>query len=246
MKSPSTDIRVYFPGTVVDLAMRKWLDQPEPEPGWMAAQVNTLLDQAESDAKSTGDGVVRWRTPTDKQDTRAWCLELVTRLEPILLDLVIPYAYTPAHRFTTQLTVPYLDNSPQTVHLIGEMDLLVRTVEEPWRFRVWDLKGTADKNYWRKVTGQLLFYDLAVACMFGAYPEVSGLIQPMCEQQVLSFYFTAEHRMEALQQIVRYCQATWAGDVAPKDGTSGCDRCEVRHACVRYAAPAHGRVPWPA
>lgn len=245
-KSPAADIRVYFPGTVVDRAMRKWLEQDRQQPGELAAMTDQVLDAALDEARDTGDGVVRWRTLTDRAEVRDWCHELLTRLEPILFERVIPWDYSPALRFRTPLTVPYLDGSPQTVWLIGEMDLLCRTRQEPWHYAVWDLKGTADSNYWRKVTGQLLFYDLAVRCMFEIYPDASGLIQPMCEQPVLSFAFTPEHRAGCMQSIVRYCQSTWAGDVAPKDSTSGCDRCEVRHACARYAQPAGGRVAWPA
>jgi hypothetical protein len=244
-KSAVGDIRVYFHGTVVDRCMRNWLMQDKQKPGEMAAMVDHIMDVEETSARESGDGIVKWRSLGDRDHVRGWCKELVTRLEPILYELVIPLDYTPAMRFRTPLVIPHLDGSPQRIWLVGEFDLLTRTRDAAQDFYVWDLKGTADPNYWRKVVGQLLFYDLACYSMFSKYPVGGGLIQPMCERQVLPFTYAPEHRLQVLQSTVSYCHDVWKKDNRPKEGTSGCAYCEVRHACIRYRQPASGRQPWP-
>lgn len=245
-KGPAADIRVFFPGTVVDRCMRMWLNSDDPPAGGMSAILDTVLDTEETEAQRTGDGVVRWRHASDKDEVRVWCRDLLTRLEPILREEALPFDYEPALRFRVPVTIPYLDGSPQRIWLAGELDLLVRCGSSPdtYAYRVWDLKGTNNTGYWRKVVGQLLFYDLAMACKFGKYPEMSGLIQPMCADPVLRFVFTDQDRAELFSQLVRYCNDIWRRDFAPKADEAGCLYCEVRHACVKYPA-APGRVPWP-
>jgi len=243
MKSPVTDIRPYFRGTVVDRCMRDWLCAEDQEPGGMAAMVDEVLDREEESARESGDGVVRWKSPADRDESRAWCRELVTRLEPILRRCVLPFDYEPALRFSVPLRVPYLDDSPQRVWLRGEMDLLVRDSQA--RHAVWDLKATENTDYWRKCVGQLVFYDIVVRVMTGAHPVGCGLIQPMCPEQVLPFVFTQQQRSEVVQRILGYCRSVWRGEHRPKEGTAGCSFCEVRHACPRYAGQGRGRVAWP-
>lgn len=235
-RSKTPDIRVYFHGTVVDRCMRHWLESPDPQPGQMAAMVPDIINAEVETARDTGDGVIRWRSLDDRQHMTEWCIELVTRLEPILLERIIPLDYQPARRFRVPFTVPYLDGTPQQITLLGEMDLLTR--DKQGQFYIWDLKGTADNSYWKKVIAQLLFYDLAVGAEFGRFSVGGALIQPMCDERVLFFEFTAAHRAELAQHLINYCHDVWRGDHAPKAGTQGCDRCDVRHACVRYAVPS--------
>jgi hypothetical protein len=243
-----TDIRVYFPGTVVDRTMRWWLDQPSPEPGQMAARVAEIMGEEEVTAKETKDGIVRWKSPTDKQEVLETCIECVTRLEPILYQVAIPYDYEPALRFRVPMVIPYLDGMPQRIWLVGEIDLLTGKedpVEGRWH-EIWDLKMTKDNGYWRKSVGQLLFYDLAVRIMAGHYPMQSGLIQPMCTERKLTFLFTEEERRELLTHVMRYCSAVWSGSQRPNPSPGLCGRCDTRHACPIYAlAPGSHRAPWP-
>ncbi len=205
----------------------------------MAAQVDVLLDETEATAKETGDGVVKWRGPSDKAAVREFCHELVTRLEPILFKLCIPYDWHEAYRFSVPVTIPYLDGSPREILLVGEIDLLTR----PDKWAVWDLKGTKDDQYWRKVAGQLLFYEISWAAKTGEWPQVSGLIQPMCKEPVLTFNFTADHRREMMTRICGVAKDIWSGALVPKDDSAGCDRCPVRHACPKYkVAGGRGRA----
>jgi hypothetical protein len=232
-KSPVQDVRNFFHGNVVDLAMRRWLSQEEPEPGWMAAQVDAIFEESAQIAKDTGDGIVRWKSLTDKGETLDFCRELVGRLEPILLRYAIPFEWQPAVRFSVPIMVPYLDGSMREVLLIGEMDLMVRDCEG--RIAVWDLKATRDNNYYRKVLGQLAFYAIAVKVLKGQFPAMSGLIQPMCDTRVLPVTVNRDAVAQMAGRITKTAQDIWAGRLAPKADNAGCAYCPVKHACPKFS-----------
>jgi hypothetical protein len=224
---------------VVDLAMRRWLNQDQPEPGWMLAHVDALLDEAEEQAKATGDGVVKWKHPKDQAEVREFCRELVTRLEVILAERCLPFDWQEAVRFSVPVTIPDLASQPREILLVGEIDLLVR----PAGVGIWDLKGTKDDSYWRKVVGQLLFYEIAWVAKTGEWPEVSGLIQPMCKQPVLEFHFSDDERRQMMSRIVAAARDIWSGNMPPKESPEGCNYCPVQHACPKYkVAGGHGRT----
>jgi hypothetical protein len=231
-KNASSNIRGYFHGTVVDRVMRTWLEN-DPQPGEMPGMVEDILNAEELKAIADGDGVVRWKSATDRADTTKWCQELVRRLEPILYDKVIPFEYEVAKRYRVPVIVPFLDGSPREIFLAGEMDLLVR--DEHRQFRIWDLKGTADDSYWKKTMGQLIFYDVSTHAMFEQYAVESGLIQPMCKNQVLSFTFTEDDYANMWNMICRMATDIWQRDDTPKESNSGCSFCHVRHACSKFA-----------
>lgn len=232
-KSPYTDIRDFFPGNVVDLAMRRWLSQDRPEPGWMLAQVDAILDESEVIARETKDGIVRWRGEGDKDKVRAFCRTLVTRLEPILETYALPFEWHPAVRFSEPVLVSDLQGRPREIRIHGEMDLLVRDSEG--RFAVWDLKATENNQYYRKVQGQIAFYALAVRAMHGVFPVMTGLIQPMCTQRVLSVPVDDQAVREMAGRIEKVARDIWAGNLAPKAGNEGCSFCPVVHACPKFA-----------
>lgn len=242
-KSPVTDVRWYFHGNVVDQAMRQWLSLDHQEPGWMLSRVDSILDEEERKARETGDGIVKWRGPQDKKEVREFCRELVVRLENILLKYCIPYDWDPAVRFEAPLTLPYLDGSPRKILLRGEIDLLVHDRNQ--NISVYDLKATKDDQYWRKVTGQLLFYAIAVWGKTGAYPVQCGLLQPMCTQQVLTFAFTQNDYNQMFGVIHRTATDIWRGDLRPKADSKGCADCPVNHSCPKFRVPGgRGRVNW--
>lgn len=232
-KSPVADIRSFFHGNVVDLAMRRWLAQGDPETGWMAAQVDAIFEESLGIAKDTGDGIVRWRSVNDREETLDFCRELVGRLEPILLKYAIPFEYQPAVRFSVPIMVPYLDGRLREIILIGEMDLLVRDCEG--RYAVWDLKATRDNSYYRKVLGQLAFYSLAVKAMHGQFPAMTGLIQPMCDQRLLPVTVDHDAVAQMAGRITKTAQDIWAGRLAPKADNAGCAYCPVKHACPKFS-----------
>ena len=218
--------------------MRTWLSDLTQTPGKMATMVDDYIVSCERDAKESGDGIVRWKSPTDRAEMRDFCLELVKRLEPILHKLVLPYDYEPAKRFTVPVQIPYLTGEPTCVHLVGEMDILTRNDHGHWG--IWDLKATKDDSYWRKTFGQLVFYDLSLAAMFGDYSTVSGLIQPMATEQVIGFEITEQDRREMWSRIVRFASDIWQQDFEPKKDMVGCSYCPVKHACSKFQ-PVNGQ-----
>jgi CRISPR/Cas system-associated exonuclease Cas4 (RecB family) len=255
------DMRNFFHGNVVDLAMRTWLTQPRPEPGWMAAHIEEMFEKSLGSAKAEG-GVIRWKTPSDRAEVLEFCRELVIRLEEILNKFCLPFDWHPAYRFHVPLRIPYIDGKHSAqITLTGEIDLLVfdntpaeklKPGIEPGRIAIWDLKGTANEEYYRKVMAQLVFYAIAVkaskAERLGRWAAKTGLIQPMCEQRVRAFDITEDAIREMAGRIERVAHARWNGPLPPKVSDTGCNYCEVRHACSKFkTAPGQqrGRVAVP-
>jgi hypothetical protein len=232
-KSPLQDVRLYLAGNVTDLAMRRWLSSPNPQPGEMASTIAANFDECEQTALEKNEGIIKWKSKSDKKEMTEFCVELVTRLEPILYQLVIPYEYEPAKRFRVPIMIPGLDGLPEEIHLTGEMDLLTRSDDK--RFNVWDLKGTANDSYWRQTFGQLVFYDLAVNAMFGEFCKEVGLIQPMCKQRVLSFTLTPDDHAQMMARIIRMAHGIWRNETEPKQGPEGCSWCQMRLHCAKFA-----------
>lgn len=235
-KNPAQDTRNFFHGNVVDRIMRNWLDSDNPEPGLMPRMVDEYMEKCEQEVKEKEDGRIKWRHRTDKDDVREFCVELVKRLEPILFEEVIPYEYEPAKRFAVPIKARTIDGDEMRIILKGEFDLLVRNPETGF-FRIWDLKATKDNSYWRKTFGQLIFYELAVYAMFpevGGFAEKSGLIQPMCDEQVKAFTFSDDDRSKLFSDITRMAESMWKGDYAPKESATGCNNCVVKHACSKF------------
>lgn len=247
-RSPVTDIRVFFKGTVADRCMRQWLDQDNPELGWMAAHVDTILDKEVVEARETGDGGVNWKHPGDKDEVRAWVKTCVTKLEPLLVKYALPYDYQPALRFKVPINLPYLDGTLQRIWLNGELDLLceVPRLDETVsrRFHVWDLKATENDQYYKKVIGQLVFYDIAIRAKYGAWPVASGIFQPMCLEPMVPFTLTMDHRREMMARIERAVRQQWAGQHHPKESDAGCNWCPVQHACPKFALAKPGKAPF--
>ncbi len=228
-RNPAKNLRNYYHGMVVDTVMVRWLKNPIPGamPGMVDDQIQAGIDKARED----GDGVVRWRHADDRAQVRDYCTELVTRLEPLLDRLVLPWHHESALRFVETVWIPDAEGTPTAVDLVGEMDLLVHRDDGPV---VLDLKGTSDNQYWRRVIGQLVFYDLAVLARLRTPTKQVGLIQPMCDQQTVGLQVTEDMRRDLWSRLVRMANQIWAEDRTCKDGTSGCTWCEVRHACARY------------
>lgn len=246
-KSPIADIRGYFHGTVVDICMRRWLSQDDPQLGQMLAWVDEIFDKAEVEAKESGDGIVKWKHAGDKAEIREFCRECVRRLEPLLQRVALPYVWDPAIRFSVPFTIPDENDEPRELLLVGEMDLLV---EMPGRgVIIWDLKATKDAQYWRKVKGQLVFYAIVSTIMRSRevpapenpWPLAVGLLQPMCEHQDPVFELDQDDYSQMFARITNVAREIWAGKVHPKVDNTGCRYCDVRGACPKFSG-RRGRV----
>jgi hypothetical protein len=231
-RSPLFDNRNFVHGNATDLAMRRWLEFEEPPPGWMLAHIEELLDEC---SKPSKEGIVKWKHADDRAQLLAFCRELVKRLEKILNRYALPFTWTPARRFEVPVTITGLDGEPRGIILIGEMDLLVE--DSQGRIVVWDLKATQNDQYYKKVLGQLAFYAIAVAAMRGRLPVKTGIIQPMCSEQVLPFDVGMTAVREMSWRIERTAHDIWAGRVHPKADDEGCDWCDVQRVCPKFAPP---------
>jgi hypothetical protein len=225
-----SNIRNFFHGIVVDHIMRDWLDNPLMRHGDHAALVQVAMDEMEDVERGRGN-MVRWRDADDRAQVKAFCVELITRLEPMLETHVLPFPHEHGKWFKVPMTIYDIAGHAREILLTGEMDLLVQHPNGPV---VWDLKGTADDQYWRKVVAQLTFYDLALWASTGTKTQYAGLLQPMCSERVMAWQINDEARRNLMTRIVRYAHDAWAGEKTCTDNTSVCHWCDVRHACARF------------
>jgi hypothetical protein len=226
--APGKDVRNFLAGTVVDMVQKEWLNNPV---GNMSSLVDAQFDKAISQAEAKD--TIKWRSKNDKKSIHKVCVAASLLLQPILEARVLPYDYEPAKRFYEPVKIKRPDGVIDEIILRGEFDLLVKDPADD-RFIIWDLKTTADNDYWKKSLGQLVFYDLVIISMFGQPPKKAGFIQPLCDEQVKEFTFTNEHRAEMWGRINAMMQAEWADDHTPKKDNAGCSFCEVQHACSKF------------
>jgi PD-(D/E)XK nuclease superfamily protein len=229
-----TNIRNFYPGLVVDQFMREYLETPEnPALEDPAGWISSIMDESEEAERGKGN-MVKYRDRADRNEVQGFCTELALRLIPILDKHVLPYTFTCGHWFKIPMTIPDQQGQLRDVLLTGEMDLLVEN-DGPV---VWDLKGTADAQYWRKVIAQLTFYDVATWVSTGIKTRFVGLIQPMCPERILAFEVTDAARRDLMIRIQHYAHDVWAGERTCTDNAATCHWCDVRHACSRYQQPS--------
>lgn len=228
-RSKVTNVRNFFAGMVVDNIMRDWLDNPLLRGARTRDLVTVHMDEMESAERGKGN-MVRWRDAEDRNKIRDFCIELITRLEPLLEAQVLPYGYEHGKWFKVPMSIMDAAGQPRDILLTGEMDLIVDN-DGPV---VWDLKGTADDQYYRKVVAQLVFYDIAVWVSTGRKTRYVGLIQPMCKEQLLVWEVTDDARRQLLTRIQRYAHDVWAGEKTCTTDVSKCHWCDVKHACSRF------------
>lgn len=235
-KSPVTDIRNFFHGVVADRCMRRWLDSDNPVAGEMVSWVDEMVELCLEESRSRGDGVVRWRDLGDRARVTEWVRVLLERLEPFLLQNVIPYEYQPEFRFRVTIRIPDLNGELTEVDLVGGMDILVRESSGPPA--VWagyDLKATENPDYLRKTLGQGIFYSLAQLALTGEKFRTFAFLQPMVEDNpVAHVKITDDDLQSMLARVVKMSHDIWRGDIAPKSDSEGCSMCFVKHACEKF------------
>jgi PD-(D/E)XK nuclease superfamily len=247
-RSPITDIRNFFHGTVCDRVMRAWLESDDQRAGQMPQMVDDYMERCLDEAKENGEGVVRWKTRTDKKEVATFCKALLTRLEPMLQQLVLPYEYQPELRFKVPIRIPYLDGHPAEIDLVGGIDIAVRRSVDPARWFAYDLKATRNPDYVRKTLGQGIFYDIAMLAMFGKSPEEFAFLQPAVDSNpIVPIRVSNDDRVSMLARIKEVAHDRWRGDDAPTKDTGACSWCSVKFACVKFStsatvfAPVRGR-----
>lgn len=235
-RAPMADTRVFFPGTVTDRLVRDFLLLPNPSEnmGWMADHVESIVDREKTQIEDQ-DQVMLYKDPGDRAQIIKDCTEAVTKIEPGLIEHVLPYEYRPDFRFKAPLRIPHPNGGTEEIVLNGAMDIIVRN-PKTGMWDVWDVKHTRDNSYWKKTQGQLGFYDLAVNVMFGAKTATVGLLQPLCDTAVLPVPLDNNTREVMMQRITRMAQDVWQGDKTPRSDNKFCGFCDVKHACSKFKA----------
>jgi len=226
--------RGFFPGTVTDRVVRDWLNNdPESHLGMMPAMVEEIVDREKSALSEQETGVVRWKGPEDKGHVIKECQEAVTKIEPLLLQHVVPFEYQPDFHFEAFVMVPnHRTKRLERVVLNGFMDIIVRDNRSRWS--IWDVKHTRDSEYWRQTVPQLGFYDLAVELLFGAAAYQTGLMQPLCEEALKRYQPSSDSRAQLMQRITGMANDIWADIRTPVVGSGPCGWCATKHACTKF------------
>lgn len=251
LKVPSRDGRIFLPGTVADLSMRKWL---ELDPADRA--VGTLPDvvpEILADRVSNPEKPIIWRggEEADKAQITNDVQTALARLEPWLWENVLreDYDYEPEARGTGVVGIPHPDGTTHRVELFVAVDIAVRTSEG--KYRLYDLKFTKNDQYVSgKTLGQLSFYKLGWAAM---------LKVPLRDVEFLSFLTPAATVLETpvypseddlrvmTSRITQYAEGIWSGNYPTKEKKdSFCNyRCDVRRACPLFQIPVrNGKAPF--
>lgn len=235
VKTQPQNHRNFFAGTVTDRVVRDWLlNNPHDNPRVMHEMVAEYMDRTVKETEEGGN-FITWRHQQDKDNIFRECVTAVQRIEPHLNKLVLPYDYQPDYGFRARMDLPHPKGGRESVMLNGYMDIVVHDkARDQWA--VYDVKHTKDDNYWRKTLGQLSFYDLAIYITEGKQTTTTGLLQPLCKEQV----FTKNHNVASLKEIstriARMAQDMWTHEKTPRSDTTECTYCAFRKACSKFTA----------
>jgi CRISPR/Cas system-associated exonuclease Cas4 (RecB family) len=221
--------RVFFPGTVTDRVVRDYLNANGDMN--MPAKVSDIMDREQKIIEDDG-GFMQWKDTSDRKRVEADCIEAVTKIEPALVKLVLPFKYQADYGFKAPLKLPHPDGGKDTAILNGFIDVIVQ--DDDGEFHVYDVKHTKDNSYWRKTSAQLSFYDLSIRITEGKYTKSVGLLQPLCDEEVKMIPLDDMSRTSIIQRISAMATDTWKGDFTPRVDNKICGMCNVRHACSKF------------
>lgn len=238
-KSPITDGRNFLPGTLADRCMRRWLEEGKLDAGGM---LTFLAEEWEKHTGKESEYQIRWRgDPRSDQRTVLTTVKAsLERLEPVLMEKVVPYPYKPEHRFKSVLGVPGLDGKTVNITLLGAVDVGVmfgQNEDGSGQYGLYDLKITENESYIRSTLAQLTFYDLAFWGWTGVKPVEHEFWAPMLPNVRIPTIVTDVERKQMLSRIVNYCHNVWAGNWQLTSNVNECYNCPVKHACPRWITP---------
>ena len=223
--------RVFFPGTVLDRVVRDWLTDG-PEKDTMPDMVTSVVDREWKNILDEG-GSIAWKDARDKAKVIADVREACVKIQPDLMRWVVPFEYQADLKFRAPVMLPHPAGGLEQVEIIGAMDITVR--DDKNRFMVHDVKMTRDNSYWRKVRGQLTYYDLAMFLMEGKYTSMATLMQPLCNEPMKMFRITDEERTQMMARVTAFARQIWMNDHTPRQDTTYCGYCFARSACSKFA-----------
>lgn len=231
-KAKVMDVRNFFPGRVTDRVVRYWLEQdPHDNKGRMPSMVAEVIERELGEVSEGGESL-NWRHRTDRDEVLAQCIKAVENIEPALERYVLPYSWNVDFGFRT----PLLMNSPwgvDRVLLNGFMDIIVYDGDtDTWR--IYDVKHTLNKDYWKGSFGQLVFYAYENQIRTGKLPSEVGFFQPLVNEPVKRFVVTDQHVNQLAGRIQSMAWELWSEETPPRMDTASCFYCEVKHACVKF------------
>jgi hypothetical protein len=231
-KAKVLDVRNFFPGRVTDRVVRYWLEQdPRNNLGRMPSMVAETIAKELGEASDGGE-TVGWKHRTDRDDVTAQCIAAVKRIEPALQRYVLPYEWQVDFGFKT----PVMMRAPwgmETVILNGFMDIIVRNPEnDSWR--IYDVKHTENKDYWKGSFGQLVFYGYENLLRTGKLPVEVGFFQPLVAESVKRFTLSDTDVNNLAGRVQSMAWELWAEETPPRSDRAMCGFCEVKHACVKF------------
>lgn len=238
-KAKVTDIRNFFPGRVTDRVVRYWLEQdPRGNLGRMPSMVKSVIEAELGEASSNGE-LVDWKHRTDRDDVEKACIRAVENIEPALQRYVLPYTWQVDFGFKT----PVLMRAPwgmDRVLLNGYMDIIVHDLgTDSWR--IYDVKHTENKDYWKGSFGQLVFYGLENQIRTGKIPLEVGFFQPLVKESVKRFQIDETHLNALSGRIQSMVDEAWRGEDHPRTSPGQCTFCEVKHACKKFVPVQDGK-----
>lgn len=231
--------RNFVSGTVADRAMRKWLEQPEPHLiGEMAQYVDELWDEYTNNSTEYN---VTWKDPQDQINAKETAKECVIRLEPFLLNKVLPFEYQAEWRFQLQIKIPDINPGlKRSVVLNGGADIVVRNPDTGEHF-IYDLKTTRNENYVVGSTlAQLIYYQIALSIAEGIPADLikTAFVTPLTKIQFHPLEITLEDRRLLLTRIAQMAQSVWRKDVPTLTADiNDCFFCDVKSLCPRFCIP---------
>ena len=233
-KAKVSDVRNFFPGRVTDRVVRYWLEgDPRNELGRMPSMVAGVIERELGEASDTGE-TVTWRHRDDRAAIQAQCEEAVKTIEPALQKYVLPYTWQVDFGFKT----PVMARAPWGMDRIiinGFMDIIVYDPEtDTWR--IYDVKHTENKDYWKGSFGQLVFYAYENQLRTGKLPVEVGFFQPLVKEAVKRFEVTDTQVNSLAGRVQSMAWELWTKSDTPRMDTTMCFYCETKHACVKFKA----------
>ena len=238
-REPISNSRNFLTGNIVDNAQRKWLELEDPSKVSLVDFGQEMYDYWTEKQKDT----IKWRTPVEEDRKRVMVdtVEALQRLEPWLLENVIPYPYQPEARGTTEIYIPDWNGIKHKVDLFFAVDIAVQRPDGWW---LMDLKTTRNNKYVSGHTlAQLTYYSLAWSIHHkqGLDSIVKkSFITPLAKDFETEVRPTQEDFAVMLQRIQKYAWIMWKEDYSPTKTEVDYEcrnQCDVRRHCPLGQAP---------
>ena len=254
-KNQRINARSFLAGKVVDLCLRRTLEEAERDPDGRVLFISKdhLLRHAEeiwddSVTNPEKGRFIEWKGPdilSDQKNLFRNVTRSLKNLHPILEDRVVGHRVLPEFRprIHPVVGIPGLDGETSFIRLFLAVDILLQEYEDPvdpkgfGEWSIIDLKTTASDQYLSKTLPQLVFYDIAFHALTGKRPIGHELWAPLVNDSIRSVVVTDEHRRQMMSWIISFCHGVWSGEDAITTNTDNCFGCPTYDACPKRVRP---------